>query len=998
LATLHRAPGSAGQVRVAAAADTTVTGTVTYQDRNSTTRPVRSGKVDLVNTAGDVYATARTNAAGSFTLTALGGVTGSFRVIASSDNPYGAINRADPGPPYTVYSVTRNLQPGTTWSGVGFALTRDSLDGRAFALLDAMYTVGGFYQQIRQSSWPSRLTVRYPSGSDLSYTNGFLIQIAGGDTTCGSTWCYEDAFNWDVLAHEVGHVVAAYAGMTSSPGGAHNICDAAWTGGRSKADAVALAWSEGWASFYGLASLASGIPAGIPEAGGTAYNRTAGPPHNVGGSFSADLESVGGGCNPRGDDSELAVARALWDLWDPSIDEPVSWSLSDMLGRLDTANADTFAKAWPALASGRSTSDLDNAGGILEQWGFAPTGLLPPSGRVGNSPIHFAWAAGGMPNHPNNAFTITIRNAATNAVLVSPSTGANTDYLPSTSTWATIAAAGTVLVDVAGRQTGSPASGPYVSKRTRLVIGGVPRVMVVGDSISHGLEGDYTWRYRLKQHFGTAVNVDFVGPRLGTTRLPATLPAGFPDVPATVSFSGAYRDGLMFDSDHFSQWGWQAHQAMNDIQTGVTQYQPDYLLVELGFNDLGWGVSDADGLVADIKTFIARARAAKPDVRVLVANVVHRTPLPNLPGLDALITSYNTKLGPALQSVNTTASPVRLVDISTGYDPAVDAYDGLHPGGIGEYKIARAFGNVLSSQFALGPAFGTIPTSVAPLTLGTTTGLDAVPTDAGITVSWNHTFGAGGYWFEMRDATNGEGFQRLPLQIPADSWKVNWLTRGHSYEFRVVPTRGNQTGGISNTDSAVANPKTAEPPRNIVVTPGSGYIDLSWDPPIGLYSDTVSGYTVHYNDQSVAGSVMTTVRTGTRSIRLSGLVNGHTYALAVGSVNAAGDGNPGGAPAAIPGAGRPAAPTLVSARWTTPTDAVLTWNAVPGAASYWILFRDDTTTNPFARIAFPIAGTQTTTTVGWLFSGAIHYEFCVIAANGSLESPPSNCLFATSGP
>ncbi len=42
-------------------------------------------------------------------------------------------------------------------------------------------------------------------------------------------------------------------------------------------------------------------------------------------------------------------------------------------------------------------------------------------------------------------------------------------------------------------------------------------MMVVGDSISQGGEGDWTWRYRLREWFKVqGVVVDFVGPFLGT--------------------------------------------------------------------------------------------------------------------------------------------------------------------------------------------------------------------------------------------------------------------------------------------------------------------------------------------------------------------------------------------------------------------------------------------------------------------------------------------------
>lgn len=321
--------------------------------------------------------------------------------------------------------------------------------------------------------------------------------------------------------------------------------------------------------------------------------------------------------------------------------------------------------------------------------------------------------------------------------------------------------------------------------------GGSDTVMVVGDSISQGLEGDYTWRYRLDEHLRAGgVNVNFAGPYSGTTRLPAELPPGFPQVSPPPHFSGVYRDGLAFDSDHFAQWGRQAHQAMHDVQSRVAEYQPNYLLVELGFNDLGWGVSNPDGLIADIKTLIANARTANPDIRILVANVLHRTPLAIQPDLGAKISAYNEKLGPALRSVNSTASPVHLVDIDTGYDPLADAYDGLHPNVFGEYKIARAFANVLATEFGLGGQFGAIGRAPA-LVPERSEWIRATPEPAGITVRWQHSFGADGYWLYQRDVTAGGQFERSALQIPADSWTVNWVVPGHTYDFYVIPTRGN---------------------------------------------------------------------------------------------------------------------------------------------------------------------------------------------------------------
>lgn len=42
------------------------------------------------------------------------------------------------------------------------------------------------------------------------------------------------------------------------------------------------------------------------------------------------------------------------------------------------------------------------------------------------------------------------------------------------------------------------------------------KVMIVGDSITHGHEGDFTWRYRIWEWFrANNISVDFVGPYRG---------------------------------------------------------------------------------------------------------------------------------------------------------------------------------------------------------------------------------------------------------------------------------------------------------------------------------------------------------------------------------------------------------------------------------------------------------------------------------------------------
>ncbi|MEU8014316.1 GDSL-type esterase/lipase family protein [Micromonospora parva] len=522
--------------------------------------------------------------------------------------------------------------------------------------------------------------------------------------------------------------------------------------------------------------------------------------------------------------------------------------------------------------------------------------------------------------------------------------------------------------------------------------GANPRIMVVGDSISQGHEGDYTWRYRLKQHLSqSGQTVDFVGPYRGTTYVPTAQPDDFPDTTAPAKFDGSYRGGMTFDSDHFAQWGRQAGQAKNDVRARVADYKPDYLLVELGFNDIAWGATNSDGLITDMRILIQEARRSNPDLRILVANVVKRTPLPNAPQLPGITNEYNSRIGSLLASLDTSMSPVRLVDINSEIDPALHAYDGLHPNGLGEYRIARAFANVLSSSFSLGGTFGSIPASVPDLTPARPGWINASPTTSGIKVSWEHSYAAGGYWFYQRDVTAGQAFQRSALQIPADSWHANWLQSGHQYEFYVVPTHGDTSGPASAVVAATGSFTTASGPTGIVATPGSGYADVQWDPPTGSYSGTVSGYRVYFVDESISGGFLDSVRTSGTSARIPNLINGHRYGMVIASINAGGEGYPAAAPAVVPGYGRPSAPNLRSARITSRSDVRLSWDAVPGAASYVVMVVNvlDDDPDPYTRYA-PVSGTSTD--IGWLFDGADLMEWCVIARNGSLESSPSNCL------
>src|SRR4051794_6230696 len=70
------------------------------------------------------------------------------------------------------------------------------------------------------------------------------------------------------------------------------------------------------------------------------------------------------------------------------------------------------------------------------------------------------------------------------------------------------------------------------------------RILILGDSVTQGSVGDWTWRYRLWQHFADAgVAVDFVGPSrdLFDRSTNTYVPDGYLDPD--------------FDQDHAARWG-----------------------------------------------------------------------------------------------------------------------------------------------------------------------------------------------------------------------------------------------------------------------------------------------------------------------------------------------------------------------------------------------------------------------------------------------------------
>ncbi|KAH8892224.1 SGNH hydrolase [Thozetella sp. PMI_491] len=348
------------------------------------------------------------------------------------------------------------------------------------------------------------------------------------------------------------------------------------------------------------------------------------------------------------------------------------------------------------------------------------------------------------------------------------------------------------------------------------------RVMIAGDSISGGWEGTHTWRYRLWQWFQTNnVDVVFVGPYNGTKSPPAddeasvTLSLGpvirrsDDDLQHPSGVYGGYAldvepEFLHSGSAHFAVWSRQVAQDVDLISQHIRDYSPDYLLVELGFNDLIWGGLDPEQALQVMKKFVDNARAASPELRFALANVPQWT---GIEGTDFFnrTNQYNDKLREVIPTWSSLSSPVQLVEFKESYScgqtgcPA--SLDGLHPNFQGEFELASAFSKTLYDKFSVGrqplilPAEFLKPPCIAPANPATHLGSD------GIRFTWSSVYGAYGYEAQIRnqgaqwstDSVNST--QGLHMDTP-------WITEGKSWEFRVrtycdISTRSQWTDVVS---------------------------------------------------------------------------------------------------------------------------------------------------------------------------------------------------------
>lgn len=356
------------------------------------------------------------------------------------------------------------------------------------------------------------------------------------------------------------------------------------------------------------------------------------------------------------------------------------------------------------------------------------------------------------------------------------------------------------------------------------------RVLLTGDSITQGFNGDYTWRYRLAQEFRREqVPVDFVGSR----HSPAVKPGWS---------SSQYADPN-FDSDHFARGGSTLGGQVGLIGAEVAQQEPDVIVLMAGVNDIRGGAS-ADQVDARLRAWVSAVRAAKPDTRMVVSPVLDASD-PTRPALSQGIADYDRRQRETVAELSTAESPITLADTTRGWNVLQVTSDNLHPTPTGETLIAQ---RIAETFVHLGFLHG-------PVDLYRWTSWNRQPSvhvalsdqRAVLTWDWQATDGARVWVQRLGDAAS------FPMvRHPGGTMTTAALPSG-TYDFRVQLSRGRMATPLGPvTRVLVLSPARPARVAKVVV----GHARVHW-----TRARLATSYRVAFR---VAGSTRWIARTTTR--------------------------------------------------------------------------------------------------------------------------------------
>ncbi|NLT54577.1 MAG: cellulose-binding protein, partial [Actinomycetales bacterium] len=235
------------------------------------------------------------------------------------------------------------------------------------------------------------------------------------------------------------------------------------------------------------------------------------------------------------------------------------------------------------------------------------------------------------------------------------------------------------------------------------------KIMPLGDSIT-GSPG--CWRALLWNQLQSAgyTNIDFVG----------TLPP-----------QGC---GVAHDGDNEGHGGILATNmaAQNQLPPWLSATNPDIVLMHLGTNDV-WSARTPQQILDAFSTLLTQMRANNPNVKLIVAKIIPVAPS-SCSDCPARTVAFNDAIPGWAAARSTAASPITVVDQWTGWVPATDTGDGVHPNDSGIQKMANRWYPAVVAALS-----GQTPTTTTTTTTRSTTTTTTRPTTTTTTTTTTRT-------------------------------------------------------------------------------------------------------------------------------------------------------------------------------------------------------------------------------------------------------------------
>lgn len=198
---------------------------------------------------------------------------------------------------------------------------------------------------------------------------------------------------------------------------------------------------------------------------------------------------------------------------------------------------------------------------------------------------------------------------------------------------------------------------------TSLALAEPVKIMPLGDSItgSPGCWRALLWRDLTENGYS---DIDFVG---------------------TQSLQGC---GFTYDGEHEGHGGFLATDvaSSNQLVSWLSATNPDIVLMHFGTNDV-WCNLSPDQILDAFTTLVTQMRDNNPNMIIFVAQIIPVAP-ESCPECPQRTIEFNDAIPAWAAELSTTSSPIIVVDHWTGFDPATDTYDGVHPNDLGIEKLA----------------------------------------------------------------------------------------------------------------------------------------------------------------------------------------------------------------------------------------------------------------------------------------------------------------------